>query len=115
MPSHHEGFGLPALEAMAAGTPVVVSDRGALPEVVGEAGILVDPNDVVGIAEVVAGTLGDRKLLSRMSRLGRQRAREFSWRRTARETLAVYQEVLAEAGPGMTWQTGSPAQVVRSR
>ncbi len=97
VPSLHEGFGLPALEAMAVGTPVIATNRGSLPEVVGDAGVLIDPSDAGVIAAVVARTLADSALLAEMSRRGRERARGFTWERTAAETLAVYQEVQAEA------------------
>jgi len=96
LPSFYEGFGLTALEAMACGTPVVISDRGALPEVVGEAGVQVDPDDPEGIAEGMAAVLCDPDLRQRLERLGKARAAEFSWERTARETLEVYRRVLAE-------------------
>ena len=92
-PSFYEGFGLPALEAMACGTPVVVSNRGSLPEVVGEAGVLVDPDEPEGIAEGLATVLGDPTLRARLREAGLARAARFSWGRTARKTLKVYQEV----------------------
>ena len=81
LPSLHEGFGLTALEAMACGTPVVVSDRGALREVVGEAGIFVDPLDRTAIADTVERAIGDASLAA----AGVERAARFSWERTARE------------------------------
>jgi glycosyltransferase involved in cell wall biosynthesis len=104
IPSLYEGFGLPALEAMAAGTPVVASDRGALPEVVGEAGILVDPTDVAGLADTVAATLAEPQLMTELSRRGVDRARAFSWERTGRETLALYQEVALQEAGRSRWQ-----------
>jgi glycosyltransferase involved in cell wall biosynthesis len=76
LPSLYEGFGLTALEAMASGTPVVVSDRGALPEVVGDAGIYVDPTDPVAIADAVERAIGSKSD-------GPERAASFSWRRTS--------------------------------
>jgi glycosyltransferase involved in cell wall biosynthesis len=94
-PSFYEGFGLPALEAMACGTPVVVANRSSLPEVVGEAGLLIDPDDVDDIAQALARVLTDGPLRSRMRELGLAQAARFSWERTARETLAVYQKVLS--------------------
>lgn len=99
MPSLHEGFGLPALEAMACGTPVVVSNRGSLPEVVGDAGLLVEPHDTEGIALAAERLTTDAALRADLVRRGRERARAFTWERTARETLAVYQEVLQESAP----------------
>jgi glycosyltransferase involved in cell wall biosynthesis len=93
MPSWHEGFGLPVLEAMACGIPVVASDRGSLPEVVGDAGLLVDPQDMDGLAEAAVRVLSDRGLRARLRRRGLERAALFSWERTARQTLAIYRSV----------------------
>jgi len=93
-PSFYEGFGLPALEAMSCGTPVVVADRASLPEVVGDAGILVDPEDPEAIAEGLTRVLTDEELRTRMAALGLERASGFSWGRVARETLDVYRQVL---------------------
>jgi len=93
-PSFYEGFGLPALEAMACGTPVVVSDRSSLPEIVGQAGRLVNPDDPHDLAQALAQVLTDGSLRERMRALGLERAAQFSWERTARETLAVYRRVL---------------------
>jgi len=95
LPSFYEGFGLPALEAMACGTPVVVSNRGSLPEVVGDAGTLVDPEDVEGIAAGIAALLEDPERQERLADLGRARAAEFTWEKTARKTLEVYYQVAA--------------------
>lgn len=88
--SYFEGFGLPPLEAMKCGTPVIVGNRTSLPEVVGDAGILVDPFDVDHIAAAIARVLGNSDLRSQLSINGMQRARLFDWRDTARQTLAVY-------------------------
>jgi glycosyltransferase involved in cell wall biosynthesis len=88
-PSLYEGFGLPALEAMACGTPVLAADTSSLPEVVGEAGLLVDPLDVDAIATAMQRLLTDGALRAALSRQGRARAKRFSWDRCARETLAV--------------------------
>lgn len=93
-PSFYEGFGLPPLEAMACGAPVVTSDRGSLPEVVGEAGLLVDPNDPAAIAAALERVLGDPALAADLRTRGIERASTFSWERAARETLAVYERVL---------------------
>jgi glycosyltransferase involved in cell wall biosynthesis len=103
VPSLDEGFGFPALEAMAVGTPVMAANRGALPEVVGDAGILVDPPEAGVFAGVAARVLADTSLLAQMSKRGRERARNFTWERTAAETMAVYLEVQAEA-EGARWQ-----------
>jgi glycosyltransferase involved in cell wall biosynthesis len=93
-PSFYEGFGLPALEAMACGTPVVVADRASLPEVVGEAGLLVNPDDPDGIAQALARVLTDESLRARMQELGLAQAGCFTWERATRATLAVYRQVL---------------------
>jgi glycosyltransferase involved in cell wall biosynthesis len=97
MPSLHEGFGLPILEAMASGTPVLASNRGSLPEVVGDAGLMVEPDDIEGIAEGVARLITDYQLRDDMITRGLERARQFTWQRTARATLDVYRSVVAEA------------------
>ena len=90
LPSLHEGFGLPALEAMAVGTPVVAGDAGALPEVTGGAAILVDPLSPKAIADGIKRAIAER---SSLVERGRKRAREFTWARTAEATLAVYREI----------------------
>lgn len=87
--SLHEGFGLPALEAMAAGTPVVASDRGALAETCGEAGVLVDPSRPADVAEAVRDVLDDDALQQRLRSAGRERAAEFDWARTAQAVDAT--------------------------
>jgi glycosyltransferase involved in cell wall biosynthesis len=88
-PSLYEGFGLPILEAMAAGAPVVTSNLSSLPEVAGDAALLVDPRDPRAIANAIGRVLGDPALADDLRARGRDRAREFSWDRTARETLAL--------------------------
>lgn len=93
LPSFYEGFGLPPLEAMACGTPVVVSNTSSLPEVVGDAGQLVDPNDVEAWSVALWRTLSDNELHSEMCEKGLRRAATFSWKRAARETLNVYRKV----------------------
>jgi glycosyltransferase involved in cell wall biosynthesis len=94
LPSRYEGFGLPVLEAMACGTPVVVSERGSLPEVVGEAGLLVNPDDPNSIAAGLTKVLSDSVLSADLRRRGLTWAQAFTWRKTAELTLAVYHRVL---------------------
>jgi glycosyltransferase involved in cell wall biosynthesis len=94
-PSFYEGFGLPALEAMTFGTPVVVSDRASLPEVVGEAGLLVNPDDTEDIARALGRVLTEEPLRARMRERGLAQAARFTWDEAARQTLAVYHDVLA--------------------
>ena len=89
-PSLYEGFGLPLLEAMACGTPVVTSDVSSLPEVVGDAALLIDPLDVDGLAGTIRRLWDDEALRSDLRARGLARAREFSWERTARLTLEAY-------------------------
>jgi glycosyltransferase involved in cell wall biosynthesis len=92
-PAFYEGFGLPPLEAMACGTPVVTSNVSALPEIVGDAGLLVDPNDIDGLTVAIWRALTDRELRAGMVERGLGRASKFSWQRAARETLDVYHQV----------------------
>lgn len=88
-PSRDEGFGLPALEAMASGTPVVAGDSGALPETCGGAALLVDPDDPEALADAVARAAGDEGEAARLRDAGLARARELTWERAARETDAL--------------------------
>lgn len=94
-PSLYEGFGLPALEAMACGTPLLTSTAPALAELVGGAALLVDPYDTAAIASGLRRLLSDPALRDDLRRRGLERAASFSWRQTARETLAVYERVAA--------------------
>ncbi len=89
-PSYYEGFGLPALEALHAGCPVVASDRGSLPEVVGEAGLLLPPDDLDGWCNALRRVLTDAELADRLRRAGPRQAAQFTWRKTAEATLALY-------------------------
>jgi len=93
-PSLYEGFGLPPLEAMACGTPVITSSASSLPEVVGEAGILVDPYDVGGLVRAMKRVLMDEGKRKEMRGKGLRQAARFSWEKTARETLKVYRSMV---------------------
>jgi glycosyltransferase involved in cell wall biosynthesis len=90
-PSYYEGFGLPALEAMHGGCPVIVSNRGSLPEVVGQAGILLEPDDVDAWSQAMERVLTDSELRADLVAKGRRQAQKFSWRKTAAATLALYE------------------------
>ncbi len=93
-PSFYEGFGLPVLEAMASGTAVITSNTSSLPEVAGDAAILVDPTDVAALAEALALVINDDALRARLGEAGVRQAARFSWQRCAEETVAVYREAL---------------------
>lgn len=90
MPSHYEGFGLPALEAMHGGCPVIVSVRGSLPEVVGEAAITLDPDDADAWSSALIRVLDFPELADEMRVAGLAQAAQFTWQKTASQTLAVY-------------------------
>ena len=94
-PSLYEGFGLTPLEAMSCGTPVVCSNRTSLPEVVGDAALTVDPENVQELVTAMRRVLTDNELHADLSQRSLKQAEKFSWQKTARETLAVYEETLA--------------------
>lgn len=95
-PSLEEGFGLPPLEAMACGTPVITSNLSSLPEVVGDAALLVDPCNVHEIANAIERLLLDEKLRNELIKRGFERVKRFSWERTVKETLQVYEAVITK-------------------
>lgn len=96
-PSLAEGFGLPVLEAMACGAPVVTSNRSSLPEVAGSAAQLCDPTDYESIGWALQKVLRDEDLAADLRRIGLRRAQEYTWDRTVQSTVALYREVLAGA------------------
>jgi alpha-1,3-rhamnosyl/mannosyltransferase len=95
-PSIYEGFGMPPLEAMACGIPVVSSNRASLPEVMGQAGIMVDPEDIHAMALALESVLTDSQKSRRMSRMGLRQASKFTWRACAEKTFGVYQKALSQ-------------------
>ena len=112
-PSLYEGFGLPPLEAMACGAPVLTSNVSSLPEVVGDAALTADPYDVGALAAAIERVLADEPLRAELRARGPARAAQFSWERAARETLGVYQQALVreprearEPNPGARTKAG---------
>ncbi|GAH45643.1 unnamed protein product, partial [marine sediment metagenome] len=97
-PSFYEGFGLPVLEAMACGTPVITSNSSSLPEIVSDAGIMVDPKDIDALAEAMKKVLLDEELRKSIISKGLERARMFSWRKSAEETLKICKTVYRKIG-----------------
>ena len=93
-PSLYEGFGMPVLEAMACGTPVVTSNQSALPEVAGDACLLVDPYDADEISHGIAELLESQTRRDELSRRGLERARRFTWPQVAEQTVRVYKQIL---------------------
>ncbi len=96
--SQYEGFGLPVLEALACGTPLVTSNASSLPELLGDAGFAVDPRDVQRLAGAILSCLVDDPLAAELRRRGPQQATRFTWTQTARKTLEAYREALASGG-----------------
>jgi glycosyltransferase involved in cell wall biosynthesis len=94
-PSLYEGFGLPPLEAMASGAPVITSNVSSLPEVVGDAALLIDPLQPAAIADAIARVLTDTALRDDLCRRGLERAQHYSWERSIRRVHEIYREVLA--------------------
>ncbi|MEQ9359184.1 glycosyltransferase family 4 protein [Coleofasciculus chthonoplastes] len=94
-PSHYEGFGLPVLEAMTLGAPVVTSNTSSLPEVAGDAALLIDPNDPIQLAEAILKIISDTQFRQDLIQKGKARAKLFSWERTAKETLNAYKSLLS--------------------
>ncbi len=99
LPSFHEGFGLTALEAMAAGVPVVASKRGSLPELIGDAGLLVDPEDSIEMSRALIAAISDPAMRARLSAAGRARAAQYSWASSADRLIEAYRGAAAEPRP----------------
>ncbi len=97
VPSLYEGFGLPGVEAMALGTPVVAANTSCFPEILGDGALLVDPHDEEALAEAIRRAARDGTEREALRERGRRRAARYSWERTAKETLAVYRTVLERA------------------
>jgi alpha-1,3-rhamnosyl/mannosyltransferase len=93
-PSIYEGFGLPPLEAMACGTPVIASNVSSIPEVVGDAGLLIDPHDSNQLKESILAVIDDEDLSKRLSKAGLAQSKKFSWEQCTHNTIATYKEVL---------------------
>ncbi|HLZ07477.1 MAG TPA: glycosyltransferase family 1 protein [Chloroflexota bacterium] len=100
-PSLYEGFGLPVIEAMACGTPVVTSNRSSLPEVVGDAGIQVDPRDPTALADALVSLLRDEDARADLSSRGLVRARTFTWERSAQETYDTFRRTVGDSDGGI--------------
>jgi glycosyltransferase involved in cell wall biosynthesis len=96
IPSYYEGFGLPAIEAMSCRVPIIVSDRSSLPEVAGDAGLYVDPDREDIIADAIIKLLTDKGLRNEYAERAYKRSREFSWEKTVRNTISVYENVAGQ-------------------
>lgn len=95
-PSFYEGFGIPVLEAMACGCPVITSKISSLPEVAGEAALLIDPENIEEISSAIKKVLTEKGTGNRMIKLGYQQAKKFNWRKTAKETIESYQKAIKD-------------------
>ena len=93
-PSLEEGFGLPAIEAMACGTPVVASNSGSLPEVLGDAGRFFDPRNTDQMLEAIRNALSDDSLREKMKNAGLDRAKQFQWNKASDDLLSIFEEVI---------------------
>ena len=93
-PSLYEGFGIPPLEAMAFGTPVMVSDQASIPEVVGEAGYYIDPFSVIDICNAMKTLIENNELRVQLSEKGLLRAKDFSWKSSAKKLMDIYNKIL---------------------
>jgi glycosyltransferase involved in cell wall biosynthesis len=93
MPSQYEGFGFPLLEAMACGAPVIGSRASSLPELAGDAALLIDPNDAIGLAAAIRQLIDQPELAASLRQRGLIQANNFTWEATARQTAQLYQEV----------------------
>ena len=111
-PSLFEGFGLPPLEAMACGTPVITANTTSLPEVVGDAAVQVDPLDVEALAGAMARVTGDAGLRAELRARGLERAGQFTWEKTARATLQVYRQVARAPKGRLCRHSGQPSRGV---
>lgn len=95
-PSFYEGFGLPPVEAMACGIPIISSNLTSIPEIVGTSGVLVNPHNIEEMAFAMENVLSDKRLADKLSASGIKRASEFSWRKTAFETISVYNKIISD-------------------
>ena len=95
-PSFYEGFGLPPLEAMNCGTPVIASNITSIPEVVGDSGMLIDPHNINEISNAIGEMLSNESLRNHYGNLGYKRAKLYSWENTAKNTLQVYEQIYSK-------------------